>query len=170
MAATDAERKAQVEKLLRIATEAELGDAAKTSAILKVVEQRRGQYYVQRVVLRRLEGSAKTEEYGDLYFRRWTAGEVEELIADPIYQRSVMLPEPGKPVQASREDAARLFELKCDFVARAAHPSSGITRDALIAAGHWAFVEYAFSVVARKSGLDTALVEDISDFFRDPPG
>jgi len=154
-----------IRKLLRLAEEVDLKEAAKTSQILAVLEQRKNQFYVVKAVLRRVEGSSQTEDYGDIYFRRWTAGEVEELISSPVYQKSVMIPEVGKPLQITQEEAKAWFELKCDFWARVSPQNSGITKEKLVELGNWALTDFVFSQIARKSGLDTALVEDITDFF-----
>ena len=159
---------AERDTLMRMAAENELKMASKTGAILKVLEQRKDQYYVVKVNLPRVEGNRKAGYYGDVYFRRWTSGEVEEIIGSPIYQKSCIIPEVGKPVQVTAEEARQLYELRCDFWARASPPGSGITKEGLAALGNWPVVEFVFSQIARRSGLDNGLIQDIEAFFRDP--
>jgi hypothetical protein len=163
------EAKAQFEKLERLASELELKEALKVAHIRSILEKKKDQYYVIHFKLPRVEGNETSGDYGDIYYRRWTAGEVMDLYSHPVYQKSLawgMVD--GKVVEPelSREERQQLFELQNELIAKAMHPSSGITKELLLESGNWPFTQALFSFLRSRSGMDKAIVEDMDEFFR----
>lgn len=160
------------EKLLRIVEKDELKDVEKMSRMKSVLQARKGQLFGVKVRLRHNEGNDETADYGEVVFRRWTASEVMDILADPAYQKANRVIIDG--TKMSRQDLTReeldgLYRLRNKYIAVSQPEGSPLTEAFLSEMGNWAFTDFVFSVIAARSGL-VSLVEDLDDFFRNTGG
>jgi hypothetical protein len=160
---------AEFEKLLRIADEMDLGNVEKLSRVREVLTRKKNQWYVVTVRLKHTE--REDGDYGDVYYRLWTAGECAEVLGNPLYQKSNrVIIEQGQPrgVELTTEEISKLHEFRCDIVSRALHKNQGLTKQVLV--DNWAFVNFMFSFLGERSGMGQALAQDFDEFFRDRRG
>jgi hypothetical protein len=155
---------------MRAVEQMEAEDAEKFAKVRADLEKRKNQLYVVKVVLRAVEGNDQTADYGDMVFRKWTAGEVMEILADPVYQKANRLRmENGMPQlePLTLDEQKHIFGLYCDFIARAQPAGSQITREFLKGLDDWAYTRACFGIIASKSGMDSQFSKDMERFFRD---
>ena len=104
-------------------------------------------------------------DYGLVYWRRWTAGEVSHIFASEVYQKAIRSTVTLEVMVEGDQKA--FFELACDMVSKAMTKRSSITAQELKDADDWRFVKAMWDMVARKSGITGHIVEDTAAFFRD---
>jgi hypothetical protein len=152
-------------KLESIAKQEDLNDSRLMGLALRKLTEAKDRYYVERVVLKNVEGNEQTADYGDFYYRKWTAAEVIELRTRVAYKKAeeafqmMALRQMVPPwTRAELEDRLDMY---CDFVARAAHPNQGFTKENLREIGNQAWLEYCYLTISERTGIGIALGSDI---------
>lgn len=153
----------QFEKMQREAADFDVQQTVKLLGLRERIEQKKGQVYVTKVDLRNTD--PETGYYGDVYWRVWTVAEINEILANPSYQKQVRATLTQEPLTAEDQDA--LYRQMCLSVSHALTGESAMTYEDMVSLGDWRFCRVIWDTVAHKSGLTSSLVQDLDEFFRD---
>ena len=166
---TSPEAVAEFEKLEPFASEEALRDALAVNRTVKLLQERFGLYFVVHVELKNVERNEKTADWGDFIYRKWSPMEVIEQLTSPFMQQTekeFVSPGMGRFEPKTKENEKGLFEMKCEYIAKAAHPELGLTKERLLTVGDYGWVQFVWTWVWEHSGAGGRLGKDLQRFFR----